>query len=406
MTITDNLYKFYGKRVEDFDVDIGLANPSEVAYRLRADYTYRLRADYKGESSVPKMIAQIAGDPRASEVTALVIGIWDYQQGGPEEVVAALVEHKDALKNLEAIMFGDITCEECEISWIEQSDLGEVINAFPKLVHFQCRGGNNLRLKNVKNSTLKTLIIETGGMPSEVIRDVIKAELPNLEHLELWLGSPDYGFDAKIHDLRPILDGKNWPKLRQLGLRNSAIADSIAKALSVAQEADVNSIQIEGKTFVLTGTLHQMTRSDAEKELEKRGAKTSGSVTKNTDYLVAGEKAGSKMENAKSLGVPVLSEADLMTLLGGDTTNTTDVTGSILDHIKVLDLSLGTLGDEGAKALLSNPKITNLEKLDLHYHFISDDLMEQLRALPIDVVLSQQQNPDTDVKYRYVVVSE
>ncbi|MEZ4460144.1 MAG: BRCT domain-containing protein [bacterium] len=398
MTIGDNLEEFYGKTVEDFDMAVGIAKPTGVVYRLRTEYD--------DEKSVPEMIAKFAADPNVGEVKALVIGIWDYEQGGSEEVVEALLEHKQQLSGLEAIMFGDITYEENEISWIEQSNLGPVINAFPNLVHFQCRGGNSLALKNVKHDKLKTLIIETGGMPSEVIRDVIKAELPNLEHLELWLGTEDYGFEAKIHDLRPILDGKKWPKLRHLGLRDSQIADAIAKALSVADQADVSSVQIEGKTFVLTGTLHQMKRSDAEKELEKRGAKTGGSVTKTTDYLVAGEKAGSKMEKAKSLGVPVLSEADLMKLLGGDTSNTSDVTGSILDQLKVLDLSMGTLGDEGAKALLENPKITNLDKLDLHYHYISDEMMEKLKGLPIQVDVSDQQDPDADPEDRYVAVAE
>jgi DNA ligase (NAD+) len=67
-----------------------------------------------------------------------------------------------------------------------------------------------------------------------------------------------------------------------------------------------------GKTYVITGTLSSMSRSDAKAALQALGAKVSGSVSKNTDGLVAGEAAGSKLTKAESLGVPVLDEAWLL----------------------------------------------------------------------------------------------
>ncbi len=67
-----------------------------------------------------------------------------------------------------------------------------------------------------------------------------------------------------------------------------------------------------GKTFVLTGTLPTMKRSDAAALIESLGGKVTGSVSRKTSYLVAGEKAGSKLTKANELGVPVLSEADLL----------------------------------------------------------------------------------------------
>lgn len=398
MTINENLEEFYGKTVEDFSSKTGIAKPTGVVYRIRSDYD--------DKDPVTSQIETFANDPKVGEVRALVIGAWSFDGGDSTEVVEALIAQKDKLAGLEALMLGDITYEENEISWIEQTDLGPLLAAYPNLVHFQCRGGTSLRLSKLKSDKLKTLIVESGGLATDVIRDVIKAELPNLEHLELWLGSPDYGFTAGIHDLRPVLSGKNWPKLRHLGLRDSVLANDIAKALGVAKQADVSDVQIEGKTFVLTGTLHQMKRDDAEAELAKRGAVIGGSVSKKTDYLVAGEKAGSKMEKAKSLGVPVLTEADLMTLLGGNTADVADVSGSVLDTLKVLDLSMGTLDDEGAKALLENPKIKNLDKLDLHYHWISDELMEKLKELPIEVDVADQQDLDDDPEDRYVAVAE
>jgi DNA ligase (NAD+) len=71
-----------------------------------------------------------------------------------------------------------------------------------------------------------------------------------------------------------------------------------------------------GKTLVLTGTLTTMTRSEAKKQLLSLGAKVTGSVSKNTDYLVAGKEAGSKLARARDLEVPVLDEDRFLTLLG------------------------------------------------------------------------------------------
>ena len=72
---------------------------------------------------------------------------------------------------------------------------------------------------------------------------------------------------------------------------------------------------LAGLTFVLTGTLKGHTRTEAGNLLKAMGAKVSGSVSKRTSYVVAGEAAGSKLKKAQQLGVPVLDEAQLLNLL-------------------------------------------------------------------------------------------
>ncbi|MBA6365794.1 NAD-dependent DNA ligase LigA, partial [Colwellia sp. BRX8-8] len=72
---------------------------------------------------------------------------------------------------------------------------------------------------------------------------------------------------------------------------------------------------LKDKTFVLTGTLTQMGRNEAKAELQALGAKVSGSISVKTDFLVAGEKAGSKLTKAQDLGVDILTEDELVTLL-------------------------------------------------------------------------------------------
>jgi len=89
------------------------------------------------------------------------------------------------------------------------------------------------------------------------------------------------------------------------------------KALGVnmeSKEAPVSE-KLAGLTFVLTGTLPTLSRNEATAMLEAQGAKVSGSVSKKTSYVVAGEDAGSKLAKAQSLGIPVIDEAKLLELI-------------------------------------------------------------------------------------------
>ena len=75
----------------------------------------------------------------------------------------------------------------------------------------------------------------------------------------------------------------------------------------------------------MTGTLEGFSRAEAEEAIRAAGGKVAGSVSKKTDYLVAGESAGSKLAKAQELGVPVLDEAGFRRVLAGEATERSDV---------------------------------------------------------------------------------
>ncbi|MFM9001293.1 MAG: NAD-dependent DNA ligase LigA [Opitutia bacterium] len=88
--------------------------------------------------------------------------------------------------------------------------------------------------------------------------------------------------------------------------------------LNLVEESRGGSVEgVAGRTFVLTGTLPSLGRDEARDLIEKAGGKVSGSVSKKTDFVVAGEEAGSKLTKAQELGVPVIDEAKLREMLGG-----------------------------------------------------------------------------------------
>ena len=98
---------------------------------------------------------------------------------------------------------------------------------------------------------------------------------------------------------------------------NVDVVEALLKEVRPKQlEAVDHASPISGKTVVFTGTLEQMTRAEAKARAERLGAKVAGSVSKKTDYVVAGPGAGSKLKNAKELGVEVLSEDEWLKLIG------------------------------------------------------------------------------------------
>ena len=311
MAIHEHLSSFAGLPVVDFpgagDEESGADLPPA------AEAAWRIATEFEG-THFAEVFERFLDTVDTSAVVALVIGYWGASyEDNTADPVELLVGAAGRLPGLRALFLGDIVMEESEISWIEHSDISPLFQAYPKLDTFTVRGGQGLALDPIHSDVLKELRFEAGGLPAAVVRAVAASELPALTHLDLWLGVDDYGGDATLADLAPILGGERLPALRHLGLENSQIQDEIAAAVA---------------------------------------------------------------------GAPVVARLD------------------------ELSLALGILTDDGAEALLSGQPLTHLSRLDLHHHFLSDDLAGRIRAaLPgVDVDLREKQSPSDD--WRFVAVSE
>lgn len=224
----------------DADADVDADAEADAAPRLpeAGAVAWRLAADPYGDHSEEgfadlwqRFLATV--DPTG--VRALVIGQWgevyDVDSSLP---IGLLVAARDRFPALRALFLGDLEQEEAEISWIEQSDVTAVLDAFPLLEELGVRGGTKLRFPAVTHAHLHTLRVESGGLPGEAVRGLAASTFPALTELELWLGVSEYGGDTTAADLAPILSGGRFPALRRLGLRNSEIQDELAAAVAAA----------------------------------------------------------------------------------------------------------------------------------------------------------------------------
>jgi DNA ligase (NAD+) len=121
----------------------------------------------------------------------------------------------------------------------------------------------------------------------------------------------------EVNDVGPVVAQSIHTFFQQL--HNREVVEQLrAAGIRWAEHEGVAAAEprpLAGLTVVLTGTLPTLTRDEAKEMLEAAGAKVAGSVSKKTAYVVAGEEAGSKLDKARELGVPVLDEEGLRALL-------------------------------------------------------------------------------------------
>ncbi|WP_063039549.1 STM4015 family protein [Nocardia grenadensis] len=236
MSEIDHVWELCGLRAFDFpyhDLQVAaqlgdvqeLPAAESVAWRINLDYCVC------HPQSWADIFAQFLDIVDPTQVRALIVGVWSEDcEAGPDVVIDALVAARRRLPALRGLFLGDIVPEECELSWITQGPVTELLEAFPELEEFGVRGGENLAFPAVRHVRLRELTVETCGIPVDAVRGIAASDLPALNHLDLWLGP---GYDD-VTDLAPIFAGIRLPNLTYLALRNSEIHDDICAALASA----------------------------------------------------------------------------------------------------------------------------------------------------------------------------
>ena len=140
------------------------------------------------------------------------------------------------------------------------------------------------------------------------------------EFLAEHFGSMDALMNASVEELQEVneVGPRIAESIREFfdEPRNRKLVERLRKYLNFTGKKRERGTALAGKTFVLTGTLANYSRDAAKKLIEDSGGKVSGSVSKKTDYVVAGDEAGSKLEKAKQLGIKVINEQEMKELAG------------------------------------------------------------------------------------------
>ena len=259
--------------------------------------------EYEAGKCSKTMVGDILADPELSGLEEIIIGSWgDPWEGSAQDILDAMVEHKENFSHIKSLFVGDMNFEECEVSWIIQGNYENLLEAMPQLEHLVIKGSTDLELGKVQLEHLESLEIICGGLPLEVIQSIRDAKLPALKSLRLYIGIDDYGFSGSIDDIKDLLEKSDFPKLESL-----AICDS-------EMQNEITEVVLQSK---------------------------------------------------------------------------------YMKQIKRLELSMGSLTDEGGQKLVDQlPGFPNIQELDVHYHYLSDDMMEKLENLPIEVNVNEQNEPD------------
>lgn len=156
-----------------------------------------------------------------------------------------------------------------------------------------------LGIREVGEATARTLALEFGNLQA-----IMQADEALLQQV------PDVGPIVAAHIVSFFRQAHNQAVIRALQQRGVQWQEGPPMAARPSQA-------LAGLTFVLTGALQSLTRQQAKEQLQAKGAKVTASVSKKTDYVVAGSDAGSKLEQAERLGVSIIDEAQLLAMLSG-----------------------------------------------------------------------------------------
>ncbi|WP_129598626.1 STM4015 family protein [Anaerophilus nitritogenes] len=187
--------------------------------------------DYEdGDKDASTLVKEILEDKDLKDIKELIIGCWgEAYDTSAQQILDGIVENKEKFQHIESLFVGDMSYEECEVSWIIQGNYNNLLKALPNLKKLTIKGSSELQLGELKHENLEALEIICGGLPQNVLKEIATSHLPNIKKLNLYLGVEDYGFDGDIKDIQGIINNSYFQKLEYLGLGNSEIQDQVVE---------------------------------------------------------------------------------------------------------------------------------------------------------------------------------
>ncbi|MEY9909075.1 hypothetical protein ABIA35_005309 [Catenulispora sp. MAP12-49] len=259
MSFSHHITEFAGWPVVDFPADPELDTPAEAADPGAVAWRLDCNKDEYFDVDFPELLADFLDRVPSTAVEALVTGQWVEWCEDDCTVVDDLVAVAGRLPSLRALFVNDLVDEQSQPSWIYVPQLTPLLEIFPQLAELWVRGTPDGMVRDdatrpliapAKHAALRTLVLQSGGLPASTIRALAECEFPELTHLEIYLGHPRYGGDATIEDLAPLLEAGRFPRLRHLGLKDSMIQDEVAAAVARAPiVAQLESLDLSLGTF-------------------------------------------------------------------------------------------------------------------------------------------------------------
>ena len=311
-----------GDKLVDALVDQGLINTVADLYRLKAEDVAGL--ERMGEKSAANLIEALEASKKMP-LSRFLFALGILQIG--EETAKALAEafgELDSIRRAPLLLFPQVPDVGGEVAraiaafFAEEHNEKVIDGLLDAGVQPQSNGAPSRRFVDTLTlanflSSAKTLGMPLSGVGTKTLETLGR----HYRHLDALLKAVDDGEDdsgVKAGTLDKLAEGLKADQWRAKLQDAQAYADALAEK---APAGGADERPLEGQTWVLTGTLARLTRSEAKEHLEALGAKVSGSVSGKTARVVAGESAGSKLDKARSLDVEVIDEDAFVDFLAG-----------------------------------------------------------------------------------------
>ena len=209
---------------------------NQQAFKWKNGFIYRLRlgharwADDGFKGTLAKdVLAPVLAHPSGKFIVEIAINENDETDDDLQDIIDVLAER--APPTLRKLHIGDNVDQ---ISWYQVGNLGALWKAVPKLTHLEIEAGQ-FQLGTIDLPNVVRAVFKTGGLSKESMKAIAQAHWPKIEHLEVWIGDEDYGGDAFIDDVEPLLDRTDLEHLRYLGIKNAVFQNELVPLLATSK---------------------------------------------------------------------------------------------------------------------------------------------------------------------------